>query len=34
VDGKVDTILKSLRASNPDPAAETTALDDLLAALR
>lgn len=34
VDGKVDTVLKSLRASNPDPAAETTALNDLLAALR
>jgi uncharacterized membrane-anchored protein len=34
VDGKVDTVLKSLRASSPDPAAETTALEDLLAALR
>jgi uncharacterized membrane-anchored protein len=34
VDGKVDTVLKSLRASSPDPTAETTALDDLLAALR
>ena len=27
VDGKVDTVLKSLRASSPDPAAETTALE-------
>jgi uncharacterized membrane-anchored protein len=33
VDGKVDTVLKSLRASSPDPTAETTALNDLLAAL-
>ena len=34
VDGKVDTVLKSLRASSPDRAAETNALNDLLAALR
>jgi uncharacterized membrane-anchored protein len=34
VDGKVDTVLTTLRASNPDPAAETAALNDLLAALR
>ena len=33
VDGKIDTVLKSLRASSPDPAAETRALNDLLAAL-
>jgi uncharacterized membrane-anchored protein len=33
VDGKVDTVLTSLRASSPDPAAETTALNDLLAGL-
>ena len=34
VDGKVDTVLKTLRASSPDPAAETAALNDLLASLR
>ncbi len=33
VDGKVDTVLTTLRASSPDPAAETRALNDLLAAL-
>jgi uncharacterized membrane-anchored protein len=33
VDGKIDKVLKSLRASTPDPATETTALQDLLAAL-
>ena len=34
VDGKIDTVLKTLRASSPDPAAETRALNDLLASLR
>ena len=34
VDGKVDTVLKALRAGSPDPAAETSALNDLLASLR
>jgi hypothetical protein len=34
VDGKVDTVLTTVRAGSPDPAAETTALNDLLAALR
>jgi uncharacterized membrane-anchored protein len=34
VDDKVDTVLTTLRASSPDPAAENAALNDLLAALR
>lgn len=34
IDRKIDTVLEALRAGNPDPAAETTALDDLLATLR
>ncbi|WP_018334354.1 hypothetical protein [Actinomycetospora chiangmaiensis] len=33
VDRKIDTVLKALRADNPDPRAETAALDDLLNAL-
>jgi uncharacterized membrane-anchored protein len=33
LDGKVDTVLRALRAKNPDPAAEKTALHTLLAAL-
>lgn len=33
VDGKIDTVLKALRSGSPDPAAETRALNDLLAAL-
>jgi uncharacterized membrane-anchored protein len=33
VDRKIDTVLTTLRADTPDPAAETTALNDLLAAL-
>jgi hypothetical protein len=34
VDGKIDTVLTTLRPSSPDQAAETNALNDLLAALR
>jgi hypothetical protein len=34
VDGGIDTVLTSPRARSPDPAAETNALNDLLAALR
>ncbi|WP_116199068.1 hypothetical protein [Amycolatopsis circi] len=33
VDGKIDTVLRQLRATSPDPAAEKAALNDLLAAL-
>ena len=34
VDGRIDTVLTSLRASSPDPAAEKAALQALLAELR
>ncbi len=30
IDGQIDTVLKSVRASTPDPAAEKTALNTLL----
>ncbi|WP_275295166.1 hypothetical protein [Amycolatopsis sp. La24] len=33
VDGKIDTVLRQLRATSPDAAEEKTALNDLLAAL-
>jgi hypothetical protein len=33
IDGKIDTVLRRLRASSPDPRAEKPALTDLLAAL-
>jgi hypothetical protein len=33
IDGKIDTVLRELRSTSPDPASEKTALDDLLAAL-
>jgi hypothetical protein len=34
LDGQIDRVLKALRASNPDPAAETQTLTTLLASLR
>jgi uncharacterized membrane-anchored protein len=34
LDGQIDSVLKALRASNPDPAAETQTLTTLLASLR
>ncbi|BDX29495.1 hypothetical protein TUM20985_00420 [Mycobacterium antarcticum] len=34
IDGRIDTVLKALRATNPDPAAEKHALDDLMTALK
>ena len=34
VDGKIDTVLRELRAVNPNPASEKTALEALLAALQ
>lgn len=34
IDGKIDTVLKSLRAAKPDAATETAALNDLLAVLQ
>lgn len=34
IDGRIDTVLKALRASSPDPATEKQALDDLLTALK
>jgi uncharacterized membrane-anchored protein len=33
IDGKIDTVLRELRASSPDPTSEKAALTDLLAAL-
>ena len=33
LDGQIDRVLKALRASNPDPATETSTLDTLLTAL-
>lgn len=33
VDGKIDTVLRELRASNPNPSTETAALKNLLSAL-
>jgi hypothetical protein len=33
VDGKIDTVLRELRATSPDPASEKAALNDLLAQL-
>jgi uncharacterized membrane-anchored protein len=34
LDGQIDSVLKALRANNPDPAAETQTLTTLLASLR
>ena len=34
IDGRIDVVLTSIRDANPDPATETHALDDLLAALQ
>jgi uncharacterized membrane-anchored protein len=34
IDGRIDTVLKALRASTPDPATEQQALNELLSALR
>ena len=34
IDGKIDTVLRELRSTSPDPASEKVALDTLLAALR
>jgi len=34
IDGKIDTVLRELRSTSPDPASEKVALDALLAALR
>jgi uncharacterized membrane-anchored protein len=34
IDGRIDAVLTSIRASHPDPATETQALNDLLTALR
>lgn len=34
VDDKIDTVLRDLRATSPDPASEKAALNDLLASLR
>ena len=33
IDGKIDTVLRELRSTSPDPATEKDALDALLAAL-
>ena len=33
IDDKIDTVLRELRATSPDPTAEKAALHDLLAAL-
>ncbi len=34
IDGKVDTVLRELRAVNPNSATEKTALEDLLTTLK
>ena len=34
IDGKIDTVLRELRSTSPNPASEKDALDALLAALR
>lgn len=34
VDGKIDKVLRAIRATTPDPAGETAALNDLLGALK
>ncbi len=34
VDGKIDTVLRTIRATSPDPAGEKAALAAMLAALR
>jgi hypothetical protein len=34
LDGQIDSVLKALRAANPDPGTETQSLTTLLASLR